>query len=121
MVRAAELPASLSCTFLEGGAWAYEQGKYAQKPADKLAFVIRDIDHTVMSARMERKDGLVALKMVQAVDALHFIEVGMEGYLNLTTAYEKQGSGDLPAVHSRHVAVLGEPLISQYRGTCAAK
>ena len=119
--RASELPSVLSCTFLEGGAWAYEQGKYAAKTANSIAFVIRDIDQTAMTARLERKDGLVVLKMVQAVDALHFIEVGVEGYLNLTTVYEKQADGALPAVHSRHVAVLGEPLISQYRGTCTAQ
>ena len=115
---ASDLPAMLSCTFLEGGAWAFEQGKFEVKPVDKFAFVIRDIDRTAMTARIERKDGLAILRMVQAVDALHFIEVGVEGYLNLTTVYEKQASGDHPAVHSRHVAVLGEPLVSQYRGTC---
>jgi hypothetical protein len=118
---ASELPAVLSCSFLDGGAWAYEKGAFARKPVDKFAFTVRDIDRTQMTARLERKDGLAMLRMVQAVDALHFIEVGVEGYLNLTTVYEKQPNGEHPAVHSRHVAVLGEPLVSQYRGTCQAQ
>ena len=118
---AADLPAALACTFLDGGAWSYEKGAFAQKPVDKFAFVVHDIDRTAMSAKLERKDGLAVLRMVQAVDALHFIEVGVEGYLNLTTVYEKQPNGQHPAVHSRHVAVLGEPLVSQYRGTCQAQ
>ena len=119
--RASDLPAGLACAFLDGGAWSYEKGAFAQKPVDKYAFTVRDIDRTAMTARIERKDGLALLRMVQAVDALHFIEVGVEGYLNLTTVYERQANGEHPAVHSRHVAVLGEPLVSQYRGTCQAQ
>ena len=120
-LAAAELPPRLACTFQDGGAWAYEKGAFAAKPGEKLAFVVRDIDLGQMSARLERTDGLAALRMVQAVDALHFIEVGVEGYLNLTTVYEQQPDGTFPAVHSRHTAVLGEPLVSQYRGACRAQ
>ena len=119
--QASDLPSALACTFLDGGAWSFEKGAFAPKSVDKFAFVMRDIERSAMTARLERKDGLAMLRMVQAVDALHFIEVGVEGYLNLTTVYEKQPNGDHPAVHSRHVAVLGEPLVSQYRGTCKAQ
>lgn len=121
VVQAADLPAAITCTFLDGGAWSFEKGTFASKPVDKYVFSVRDIDRTTMTARIERKDGLAMLRMVQAVDALHFIEVGVEGYLNLTTVYEQQPDGTHPAVHSRHVAVLGEPLVSQYRGTCQAQ
>jgi hypothetical protein len=116
--QAADLPSAMACTFLDGGAWSYEKSTFASKPVAKFLFTVRDIDRATMTAKLERKDGLAALRMVQAVDALHFIEVGVEGYLNLTTIYEKQATGEHPAVHSRHVAVLGEPLVSQYRGTC---
>ena len=117
----AELPAALTCTYPDGGAWAYEKQVFAAKPVEGLSFVITDIDRKTMTARLDRKEGLVVLRMVQAVDAHHFIEVGVEGFLNLTTVYEQQTEGTYPAVHSRHVAVLGEPLVSQYRGTCKAK
>jgi hypothetical protein len=117
----ADLPAGLVCTFKDGGAWSFEKQGFAPKAAEGLSFAIVDIEHNTMSARLDRKEGLVVLRMVQAVDALHFIEVGVEGYLNLTTVYEKQPNGETPAVHSRHVAVLGEPLVSQYRGTCQPK
>ena len=106
----ADLPAALTCTFKDGGAWAYEKQSFLPKSAEGLSFAIADIDRGAMTARLDRKEGLVVLRMVQAVDAHHFIEVGVEGYLNLTTVYEKQSDGQFPAVHSRHVAVLGEPL-----------
>lgn len=117
----AELPAALVCTFKDGGAWAFEKQGFVPKAAEGLSFAIADIDRNTMTARLDRKEGLVVLRMVQAVDALHFIEVGVEGYLNLTTVYEKQPNGETPAVHSRHVAVLGDPLVSQYRGVCQPK
>jgi len=117
----AELPSALTCTYAEGGAWAFEKQAFAAKPVEGLSFVIADIDRNTMTARLDRKEGLVVLRMVQAVDAHHFIEVGVEGFLNLTTVYEVQADGSFPAVHSRHVAVLGEPLVSQYRGVCRAK
>lgn len=123
----AELPAALTCSFGDGGAWAFEKGKFASKPVEKLAIVIRDIDRNQMLAKLERAadqgGGGSPLRMVQASDAYHFIEVGVEGFLNLTTVYERpdgQTGETFPAVHSRHVAVLGEPLVSQYRGACQA-
>ena len=118
---AAELPAALVCNFKDGGAWSFEKQGFVPKPAEGLSFAIADIDRATMTARLDRKEGLVMLRMVQAVDALHFIEVGVEGYLHLTTVYEKQPNGETPAVHSRHVAVLGEPLVSHYRGVCQPK
>lgn len=117
----AELPASLTCTFADGGAWAFEKQGFVSKPVEALTIGISAIDRASMTARLDRKEGLAVLRMVQAVDAHHFIEVGMEGFMNLTTIYERDGTGGFPAVHSRHVAVLGEPLVSQYRGICLAK
>ena len=45
-----------------------------------------------------------------------------EGFLNLTTIYDKDAtSGVYPAVHSRHFGLLGQPVLAQYAGTCTAK
>jgi hypothetical protein len=118
------LPKAISCSFKDGGAWAFEKGSFVEKPAGTLSFSLTDIDVASQSARLERsddKDGKAILKIVRAADAHTFIEVAMEGYLNVTTVYRKSADGTYPAVHSRHVAVLGDPLASSYRGTCAAK
>ena len=117
----AELPRTLVCTFQDGGAWAFEKGGFAPKTVEALSFVIRDVDEKSMTARLQDKERASPLRMVQAVEAHHFIEVGVEGFLNLTTVYEKLEGDGWPAVHSRHVAVLGEPMVSQYRGLCRPK
>ena len=63
-----------------------------------------------------------SLKIVRAINANHFLEVVNEGFLNLTTVYDKDAtSGTYPAVHSRHFGVLGQPVVAQYAGTCTAK
>ena len=67
-------------------------------------------------------DGKGTLRVVRALGANHFLEVVAEGYLNMTTIYQKdEKRGFYPAVHSRHFGLFGEPLIAQYTGTCAAK
>lgn len=128
-------PKAYSCNFEAGGAWAFEQGTFAAKAAEQLNFVVADINEGAQTARLKGPGGEAPLKIVQALGANHFIEVAMEGFLNITTIYEPQAavaqtgvttqgsvpSGAFPAVHSRHFAVLGEPLVSQYRGTCLAQ
>jgi hypothetical protein len=111
------------CEFDEGGAWAWEASGYAAKPVERFAFEIRAIDAARQTAELRRGERTSPLKIVQAVGASHFIEVAIEGFLNLTTVYEldqpdAKAKGIFPAAHSRHFAVLGEPLVSQYRGLC---
>ena len=97
---------------------AFEKGDFVPKAADRFGFEIRDIDEKAMTAKLGPTDSRQVLRMVQAVDAYTFIEVGVEGYLNITTVYEPATEAGFPAVHSRHLAVLGEPLVSQYHGFC---
>lgn len=118
----ADAPKAYACQFGEGGAWSWEKGGFQAKPAQGFGFEIDQVDVTSQAARLRRAEGQAPLRIVQAVEANHFIEVAVEGFLNITTIYEKEaGGGQYPAVHSRHFAVLGEPLVSQYRGTCRAK
>jgi hypothetical protein len=49
---------------------------------------------------------------------LTFVERTAGGNVNLTTVFARQIEGDFVYVHSRHVLLLGEPLPSQYHGTC---
>jgi hypothetical protein len=58
--------------------------------------------------------------VVRAINANHYLEVVNEGFLNLTTVYDKdEKTGKYPAVHSRHFGILGQPVFGQYTGFCS--
>ena len=113
---------SFDCTFSQGTTWSYEGGTFKSKPPAPLSFTITDIDLERQSAKLVTGDKTGALKIVRALNANHFLEVVNEGFLNLTTVYDRDpATGVHPAVHSRHLGVLGQPVFAQYAGTCAAR
>ncbi|MDH4982810.1 hypothetical protein [Hyphomicrobium sp. D-2] len=122
--RAENEPTGYVCTFAKGTSWTFEDGAFKDKAPEAMGFTIADIDLEKQSAKLQA-DGAAApgeLKIVRAINANHFLEVVNEGFLNLTTVYDKDdASGVYPAVHSRHFGVLGQPVIAQYTGTCTAK
>jgi hypothetical protein len=114
-------PKAYACSFEQGTAWSYDDHAFVQKPPAQLKFEITDIDLDGQSAHLvtegRKKPG--ALKIVRAINANHFLEVVNEGFLNLTTVYDKDLENDLhPAVHSRHFGLLGQPVFAQYAGFC---
>lgn len=118
---AQESPKSLTCTFEIGTATTYAMAKYRTKRAAKLAFTIGDIDLEAQTAALVTAKGKGALRVVRAVNANHYLEVVAEGFLNMTTIYDKDPkSGLYPAVHSRHFGLFGEPVVGQYYGFCKA-
>ena len=79
------------------------------------------IDLEAQSARLltGTGDGAGTLRIVRALNANHFLEVVNEGFLNLTTIYDiDPTTGLYPAVHSRHLGLLGQPVFAQYSGEC---
>jgi hypothetical protein len=91
---------------------------------EPISLVISDVNLEAQTAQLVPDAGRSpgALKIVRAINANHFLEVVNEGFLNLTTIYDKDAtSGTYPAVHSRHFGVLGQPIVAQYSGTCTAK
>ena len=117
-------PKSFTCTFAAGNAATFENGVFKSKAPEPITFAITDIDLDKQTAQLmpegSTKPG--SLKIVRSISANHFLEVVNEGFLNLTTVYEKDAtSGAYPAVHSRHFGVLGQPVVAQYTGTCTAK
>lgn len=110
------------CTFESGAGHVFEGGSFKPQGAGRLAFGIADVDMEAQTARLVTDRGQGGLRIVQALGATHFIEVATEGYLNLTTLYEKdEASGVYPAVHSRHSGVLGQPIVAQLVGGCKTK
>lgn len=119
-----EWPKKLSCTFDTGTRGSYEAGKFISATTAPLSFDIIDIDLDAQEAhlRVAGSEASGTLRIVRAINANHFLEVVPEGFLNLTTIYDdKEKRGEHPAVHSRHLGVLGQPLFSQYSGICRAK
>ena len=122
--RTDDEPTGYQCTFTTGTAWAYEDGTFRSNAPVAISFDIIDIDLDRQTAHLIPEGGKVpaALKIVRAINANHFLEVVNEGFLNLTTVYDKDAkSGTYPAVHSRHFGVLGQPVVAQYAGSCKAK
>ena len=117
-------PAALTCEFKEGASWSYEAGAFKSKDPSPLTFDIEKIDLEAQTAVLRAGPSATpgTLRIVRAINANHFLEAVNEGFLNLTTIYDKDASTGLyPAVHSRHFGLLGEPVFGQYVGTCRAK
>jgi hypothetical protein len=115
-------PEKLVCTFPNGTSVSYEAGGFQSKPASPLAFTVTTIDLDGQSAELVTSEGSppVTLRIIRAVNANHFLEVVNEGFLNLTTIYDKDPkTGRHPAVHSRHLGLVGQPVFGQYTGTCS--
>ncbi|MGI9520164.1 MAG: hypothetical protein ACR2PG_00825 [Hyphomicrobiaceae bacterium] len=113
---------NLMCTFPTGTVYTYENKVYVPQSAEELSFEIGAIDLVRQQAALITSKGEGELKIVRAIGANHYLEVVTEGFLNITTVYEASASdGSKPAVHSRHFGLLGQPVVSQYHGTCALK
>lgn len=115
---------NLSCAFEKGASWSYENGAFESKASHPLSFSIEDIDLDGQAATLRLKPGAEGgkLSVVRAINANHFIEAVTEGFLNLTTVYDRDPkTGKYPAVHSRHFGLLGQPVFGQYTGFCSAE
>lgn len=123
--RAENEPAGYVCTFEKGTSSTFDNGAFKDKTPAPMRFTIADVDLEKQSAKLLTGEAEAApseLKIVRAINANHFLEVVNEGFLNLTTVYDRnETSGTYPAVHSRHFGVLGQPVIAQYTGTCTAR
>lgn len=119
---AAEDPKGFVCTFKVGATFTYAKSRFRPAKASPVALDIAGIDHAKQSAELVSGDRKSDLRLIRAVNALHFLEAVGEGYLNLTTVYDRDaGAAVHPAIHSRHFGVLGQPIVSQYRGTCVPR
>jgi len=118
---AADEPKAFNCTFTEGVTHSYNNGAFIAEKASPLMFGISAIDAKAQIAELKTRGGTGQLRIVQAVNAMHFLEVVTEGFLHLTTVYDKdEAKGAYPAVHSRHFGLFGQPLVTQYQGFCEA-
>ena len=119
---AADDPTGFVCSFKLGTTHTYATGQFRQAKASPVRLDIAAIDHAKQSAELISGERRTTLRVIRAVNAVHFLEAVGEGYLNLTTVYGRDaGATAHPAIHSRHFGVLGQPIVSQYRGVCQPK
>jgi hypothetical protein len=120
-----ESPAAYTCSFRAGTTLTYTKakGQFRKVAAKPLLFEVSGIDLNAQKAELVTpKGGKGPLRVVRALGANHFLEVGGEGFLNITTIYERDAkAGASPAVHSRHFGLFGEPVVAQYQGFCKPK
>ncbi len=110
------------CTFETGAAQVYDKGRFAPAPAGAMNIEIVAIDSAGQTAQFKTARGTGLLKTVQATHATHFLEVATDGFMAVTTVYDRDdATGNSPAVHSRHFGVLGQPVVSQFFGVCREK
>jgi hypothetical protein len=122
----AEEPTGFSCTFKAGTTLTYNKAKstFRKVAAKPLKFDVDSIDLVGQKAELTTSGskGKGPLRIVRALNANHFLEVVSEGFLNITTIYDRDTKlGAHPAVHSRHFGLFGEPVVAQYMGNCKAK
>ena len=119
---AQDAPKGYACNFRSGSSLGYAKSQFKAKPAKPFTYEIGAIDLDGQQAELLMATGKGPLRIVRALGANHFLEVLTEGYLNVTTVYDRdQKRGTHPAVHSRHFGLFGEPVIAQYVGFCTAK
>ena len=117
---AADEPKTYECHFIAGTTHAYEKGEFTLEETAPLNFGITAIDTAAQTAELKTERGTGKLSVVQAVNAMHFIELVTEGYLHVTTIYDRdETKGVFPAVHSRHFGLFGQPIVTQYQGFCS--
>ena len=119
--RTVEEAKSFACKFTSGVTHVYEKGQFVPEKAAPLAFGIAAINAQAQTADLKTERGIGSLRIVRAVNAMHFLEVVTEGSLHITTVFDKDdANGAYPAVHSRHFGLLGQPIVSHYQGFCKA-
>ena len=118
----AEDPKGFICTFKAGSAVTYDKGRFKPAKASPVTLDIVELQPAQQSAVLVSGERRTPLRVIRAVSALHVLEVVGEGYINFTTIYEPDAGSKLhPAAHARHFGVLGQPIVSNYRGSCVPK
>jgi hypothetical protein len=126
-------PTGFTCSFRAGTTLTYNKarGTFRKVAAKPLTFEVDSIDLPGQKAELTTGSGTGKagvpkgkgpLRIVRALNANHYLEVVNDGFLNITTIYDRDAKAAAhPAVHSRHFGLFGEPVVAQYQGFCKPK
>jgi hypothetical protein len=88
---------------------------------EKVQALVERAKLTGYGGWVEGADGFeTAVLVIAGDDTLSFVETTTAGNVVTTTLLMKQRTvdGKVPAVHSRHIGMMGTGLVSQYTGGC---
>src|SRR4051794_3480148 len=85
---APEEPKASLCNFVNGITHSCDKGAYTAEKASPLSFGIAASHAGAQTAELKTRGRTGHLRIVQAVNAMHFLEVVTEGFLHVTTVYD---------------------------------
>lgn len=117
--------ATYRCSFAHAAtvtdrAWATERPRIETGPTEGLDVIFDRVDVRKGTARMIGNAGAEDITVQGASGLLHFLEVTSSGNLVTTTLFltSRRESGEVRAVMSRHMLMIGTVIVSQNYGTC---
>jgi hypothetical protein len=115
-------PKAFVCKFTQGASARYDKAEWSVKVLnEKLELTFAGLNSQQGKAQLIGNAGASDLRYWKGAWTWNFVEVTDTGNVMTTTVFDTSNGKDFPAVHSRHTSVVGEPLPSQYRGTCSAR
>lgn len=119
---------TLKCSFDKGSHIDWSSGvpkisnsKYSDSKENSYA-IFDSIDLASKKARGVGSQGAVDVDLITTPTGITFIEFTQSGNLSVTTVFSthEKDSNKFLAVESRHMDMVGQPIPSQYCGTCEA-
>jgi hypothetical protein len=108
------------CDFPQGYSWESTGENYkGEKTSETMNFTLTvDSPNT---GKMIGNAGASEVSVLDTAEGTSFLEQTPSGNIAVTTVFKATQSNKRKAVHSRHMNLLENPLISQYVGNCELK
>ena len=115
-------PKAIVCEFTSRHSANFDPRYQPNKTGERLALTFASIDVAARSAQLIGNAGAATVTLFASEGKLNFVEVTDGGNITMTSVFALVPSGDpMPAVHSRHMMMLGMALVSQFTGSCAPR
>ncbi len=117
---------SFTCKFDSGTSARFDTDWDVKAAGDKLDFRLEGIDTAQAKAKVVGPFGMTNALLFRGNSSLNFLEIMSDGNQAFTTvffSFQREGkqAGNAvwyPAVHSRHMMIGRNPVVSHYRGYC---
>lgn len=117
---------SFSCKFESGTSARFDTEWDAKAAGDKIDFRLEGVDTAQAKAKVVGPFGMTNALLFRGNGSLNFLEIMSDGNQAFTTiffSYQREGKVQgnavwYPAVHSRHMMIGRNPVVSHYRGYC---
>jgi hypothetical protein len=121
-LQAQDAPKALLCQFPQGVLSNFEKIWSSKSLSENFQLIIAAIDRAGGKAQLIGNAGAADLIVVDGGTVLNFLEITPTGNSTLTSVFLKRTPDDkFPAVHARHMSMIGNAVVSNYRGLCTAR